>query len=102
MRLWSRLRSRGKDVRTPRRPAPLPSWVLSREPTGLRAGDAEIVDLVADGAISWHSPTGDAFHPVDPYLVELGWRAWDCMIEENVLGSWGFPESLVNFWETGI
>ncbi len=86
----------------PRRRAARPSWALSRRPTGLRAGDAEIVDLVADGATSWHSPTGDAFHPVDPYLVELGWRAWDCMVEENVLGSWGFAEALVHFWETGI
>ncbi len=86
----------------PRRRAARPSWALSRRPTGLRAGDVEIVDLVADGATSWHTPTGDAFHPVDPYLVELGWRAWDCMVEENVLGSWGFPESLVHFWETGI
>jgi hypothetical protein len=94
MRLWSRVRFRRVGVNTPRR--------SSGSVSGLRAGDAEIRDFVADGAWSWHSPRGDAFHPVDPYLLELGWRAWCCMVEENVLGRLGFPDTLVEFLETGV
>ncbi len=41
----------------------------------------------------------EAFYAVDPYLIELGWRAWDCMGEENILGRMGFPDHLVNFLE---
>jgi hypothetical protein len=27
------------------------------------------------GPMGWKSPEYNAFHPVDPYLFELGWRA---------------------------
>jgi hypothetical protein len=49
--------------------------------------------------MSWGSSAGegDAFYPVDPYLSELGWRAWDCMGEENILGQMGFADHLVSF-----
>jgi hypothetical protein len=30
-------------------------------------------------------------------LIELGWRAWDCMVEENILGSMELPDTLVRF-----
>jgi hypothetical protein len=59
-----------------------------------------MIDFGADGgAMSWRSSAGDgdAFYPVDPYLIELGWRAWDCMGEENILGGMGFPDTLVRF-----
>jgi hypothetical protein len=88
MRLWSRVRSGWKGVGTPRPPATPVS--------GLRAG--------AGGAMSWHSSAGEAeaFYPVDPYLIELGWRAWDCMGEENILGHMGFPDHLVSFLGGGL
>ena len=41
----------------------------------------------------------EAFYAVDSYLIELGWRAWDCMGEENILGRMGFPDHLVVFLE---
>jgi hypothetical protein len=47
-------------------------------------------------------PAGDAFQPVDPYLIELGWRAWYCMVGENVLGQMGYPDHLVSFLEGGL
>jgi len=34
------------------------------------------------GPIGWKSPEYNAFHPVDPYLFELGWRAWLWLVEE--------------------
>ena len=59
-----------------------------------------MIDFTADGgAMSWRSSAGDPFYPVDPYLIELGWRAWDCMGEENILGRVGFPDTLVRFLE---
>jgi hypothetical protein len=83
MRLWSQVRSRWKGARV-QRPFATPVG-------GLGARNAEIVDFTADGgAMSWGSPAGDAFQPIDPYLLELGWRAWFCMVEENVLGRMGF------------
>lgn len=66
---------------------------------GPRAGDAEIIDFIEDCAMSWHSPVGDAIHPVDPYLIQLGWCAWHCMVEENILGRMGSPDTLVEFLE---
>jgi hypothetical protein len=30
----------------------------------------------------WKSPDYNASHPVDPYLFELGWRAWLWLVEE--------------------
>lgn len=59
-------------------------------------------DIDGDCAMSWYCPTGDAFHPVDPYLFELGWRAWYCLVEENILGRMGFTDTLVEFLETGV
>lgn len=68
--------------------------------SGLLAGDAEMIDFTADGgAMSWRSSAGDPFYPVDPYLIELGWRAWDCMGEESILGRRGFRDTLVRFLE---
>ena len=90
MRLWSRW----MGVRAPRPPATPVS--------GLEAGAGEMIDFAPDGgAMSWRSSAGeaDAFYPVDPYLIELGWRAWDCMGEENILGHMGFPDTLVRFFE---
>jgi hypothetical protein len=97
MRLWSRVRSRWKGVRALRPPATPVS--------GLRAGAGEMIDFAADGgAMSWRSSAGeaDAFYPVDPYLIELGWGAWDCMGEENILGRMGFADHLVSFLEGGL
>jgi hypothetical protein len=97
MRLWSRVRSGWKGVGTPRPPATPVS--------GLRAGVGAMIDFAADGgAMSWHSSAGEAeaFYPVDPYLIELGWRAWDCMGEENILGHMGFPDHLVSFLGGGL
>jgi hypothetical protein len=34
------------------------------------------------GPMGWKSPEYNAFHPVDPYLFELGWRAWLWLVEE--------------------
>jgi len=34
------------------------------------------------GEMGWKSPEYNAFHPVDPYLFELGWRAWLWLVEE--------------------
>jgi hypothetical protein len=33
------------------------------------------------GPMWWKSPEYDAFHPVDPYLFELGWRAGLWLVE---------------------
>lgn len=93
MRLWSRW----KSVRALRRPATPVS--------GLRAEAGEMIDFGADGgAMSWRSSAGEAeaFYPVDPYLIELGWRAWFCMGEENILGQMGFPDHLVSFLGGGL
>jgi hypothetical protein len=91
MRLWSH----GKGVRA-QRPTATPVG-------GLQAGHAEIIDLVADGVMGWAGhPADDAFQPVDPYLIELGWRAWYCMVEENILGQMGFPDHLVSLLEGGM
>jgi hypothetical protein len=92
MRLWSRVRSRWKGVRALR---------LSATPVGVRAGYAEIMDFVDGGAMSLNTSADKAFYPVDPYLIELGWRAWYCMGEENILGQMGFPNHLVSFLEGG-
>jgi hypothetical protein len=32
--------------------------------------------------MGWKSPEYNAFHPVDPYLFELGWRAWLWLVKE--------------------
>jgi hypothetical protein len=59
-----------------------------------------MIDFAADGgAMSWRSSAGqgDAFYRVDPYLIELGWRAWDCMGEENIPRANGIPGSLGQF-----
>jgi hypothetical protein len=64
-----------------------------------------MIDFGADGgAMSWRSSAGeaDAFYPVDPYLIELGWRALDYMGEENILGRMGFPDTLVRLLEGKI
>lgn len=36
--------------------------------------------------MDWKSPEYNAVHPVDPYLFELGWRAWLCLVEEGLTG----------------
>jgi hypothetical protein len=81
MRLCSRVRSRWKRNRAPRTSAAANG--------GLPAGNVEIVDLAADGGVeSWSSPAGDEFHPVDPYLFELGWPAWSCRSRKTSSGVW--------------
>lgn len=90
MRLWSRWKG-VRALRPPTTPA-----------SGLRAGAGEMIDFAADGgAMSWRSSAGkgEAFYPVDPYLIELGWRAWSYMGEENILGRMGFPDHLVHLLE---
>jgi hypothetical protein len=56
-----------------------------------------MIDFGADGgAMSWRSSAGEAeaFYLVDPYLSELGWRAWDCMGEEKHPRANGIPGPL--------
>jgi len=37
--------------------------------------------------MSWGSPEYNDMHPVDPLLFELGWRAWEYLVEEGVGGA---------------
>ena len=55
---------------------------MFRAPDGRElAAHTEVWDLEG-GAMLWKSPEYNASHPVDPYLFELGWRAWLWLVEE--------------------
>ena len=36
--------------------------------------------------MSWTSPDHNDLYPVDPLLFELGWRAWQYLVEEQLFG----------------
>jgi hypothetical protein len=48
-------------------------------------GRPVLVDYVDGGWMSW-DPSYNELYPVDPLLIELGWRAWECLVEEGVGG----------------
>jgi hypothetical protein len=82
-----------------------PCAAAYRDPSQcLRAEAGEMIDFASDGgAMSWRNSAGEAeaFYQ-SIYLIELGWRAWHCMGEENILGHMGYPDHLVSFLEGGL
>jgi hypothetical protein len=52
----------------------------------LTEGRPVLVDRVDGGWMSWTSPEYNEMHPVDPLLFELGWRTWQCLVEEGATG----------------
>jgi hypothetical protein len=45
-----------------------------------------VQDFAEGGWMSWGSPEYNDIHPVDPFLFELGWRAWEALVEEMATG----------------
>ena len=68
--------------RRKRHPGEASLGAVFRTPDGQQLATHTVIWDIVGGGMTWKSPEYNALHPVDPYLFELGWRAWLWLVEE--------------------